>query len=88
MVERLRYLRKRAGLTQQQLGEACGLGGSWVRRIESGTSSLKNITLEKAVALSRALGITERELLAIGEVAELYENDPADTETTPKHFKK
>lgn len=68
-------MRKRAGLTQQQLGEACGLGGSWVRRMESGTSSLKNITLEKAVALSRALGITERELLSIGEVYDLYADD-------------
>jgi len=75
MVERLRYLRKRAGLTQQELGEKCGLGGSWVRRMESGSSSLKNITLEKAVALSKALGVTERELLAIGEVEELYSDD-------------
>lgn len=75
MVERLRYLRKRAGLTQQQLGEKCGAGGVWVRKLESGSVALKNITLEKAAALSRALGITERELLAIGEVDDLYSDD-------------
>ena len=80
MVERLRYLRKRAGLTQQELGERCGMDGRWVRKLENGEARLTNLALEKAVSLSRALGITERELLGIGEVADFY---AADTEPTP-----
>jgi transcriptional regulator with XRE-family HTH domain len=79
VVERLRYLRKRAGLTQQELGEACGMDGRWARKLESGEARLTNLALEKACALSKALGISERELLAIGEVEDLYSDGaPSD----------
>ena len=58
----------------------CGMDGRWVRKLENGEARLTNLALEKAVALSKALGITERELLAIGEVEDLYSDDAPPNE--------
>jgi transcriptional regulator with XRE-family HTH domain len=52
---RLRSLRKAAGLTQQQLSERTGIPKSVVQRIDSNPTAA--LTLHSAVKLAPALGV-------------------------------
>lgn len=52
--ERVRYLRKNRGLTQEQLGEIVGLPQSYIGGIERGE---KNISLETLERVIKALNI-------------------------------
>lgn len=52
--ERIRTLRKEAGLTQEELAERSGLPQSHISRLESGKHSPSRVTLEKIAA---ALGL-------------------------------
>lgn len=53
--QRVADLRKAAGMTQRQLGDACGLQNSHIARIEKGKYSVGFDTLQ---AIAEALGCT------------------------------
>ena len=53
--QRVADLRKAAGMTQRQLGEACGLQNSHIARIEKGRYSVGFDTLQ---AIAESLGCT------------------------------
>jgi transcriptional regulator with XRE-family HTH domain len=57
----VRRLRTAAGLTQEQLGERCGMDLSAVSRLERGH---RNPRLDTLVRLARALDVTPADLLA------------------------
>lgn len=56
----LRYLRKRAGLSQAQLAESAGMDRSYISMLENGQRT--NISYEYAAALARGLGISMEDL--------------------------
>lgn len=58
---RLRQLRERSGLTQEQLASRAGLHKMAVAKIETGQREWPRT--DTALALARALGITPGELL-------------------------
>ena len=51
----VKELRKKAGLTQQQLADACGANIRWVQKIERGDIKLENVTFLKAIRLVKVL---------------------------------
>lgn len=59
----LKTLRGRNGLTQQALAKKSGVNIRQIQRIESGESSIGNITLKNAAALADALEIPIEGLL-------------------------
>lgn len=61
--QRVRALRKQAGLTQERLAEYCGLFRPYLSRIESGTA---NPSLQVLTTLATALHVTVYALLAAG----------------------
>lgn len=63
MENKLKAARMAAGLTQQQLAEKSGVNERQIRRIESGSSSMKNVSLENGLALAKALGTTPENLI-------------------------
>lgn len=62
-VTRLYMLRKRRGLTQQQLADASGVNIRQIQKYESVEYEIGNMTLKTAAALSSALDVTIEELL-------------------------
>lgn len=80
---RIRYLRKQRGLSQDKLGEAAGLHVNYIGQVERGE---KNITIETLEKVSRGLGISLEELFRYldpmknkdetGELVELLESRP------------
>jgi len=52
--ERVRYLRKKRGWTQEQLGDAAGRHWTYIGGIERGE---RNITLQVAADIARALDV-------------------------------
>ena len=62
---RIRWLREAAGLTQEALARAAGIGRVTLVRIENGEQSPRYETL---VSLSRAMGQPMQELVGGGEV--------------------
>ncbi len=58
--EKVKALRKKAGLTQEQLAERCGRGKSYICNIEKGT---RNTTLDNIPTLADALGVSVGELI-------------------------
>lgn len=62
---RLRELRERAGLTQQELAERAGTSQVTVWRLESGSS--RRIEFDLLDRLARALGVRADELGALFE---------------------
>ncbi|GIP55311.1 helix-turn-helix domain-containing protein [Paenibacillus vini] len=68
--ERIRYLRKNRGLTQEQLGELVGLPQSYMGGIERGE---KNISLETLERIVNALNVKPEEVI-------FRTNDKADFE--------
>ena len=58
--EKVRSLRKQAGLTQEQLAERLGRGKSYICNIERGT---RKTTLENVPDLAEALGVSIGELV-------------------------
>lgn len=57
MVNNLRAIRKKAGMTQQELAEKTGLTFQKISTYEN-TDDLKNITLWNALRIAEALGVT------------------------------
>lgn len=58
--ERIRALRKEAGLSQEELANVAGLHRTYVGAIERGE---RNVSLLNIVQLSRALRVTPADLL-------------------------
>ena len=59
----LQSLRAAAGLTQKQLAEAAGVNIRQIQKIEAGEIQIGNVTLQNAVRLAEALGVTIESLL-------------------------
>lgn len=59
--ERIEYLRKEKGLTQEELAEKSGLHRAYFWDVEQG----KNISIRTAYNIARALGVKLSELLDI-----------------------
>ena len=59
--KRIRAIRQRRGLTQNDLSERIGRSPSYLSYIETGN---KNMSLDTFVALANALGVSSDELLA------------------------
>ena len=58
--EKVKLLRNKKGLTQEQLAERCGRGKSYICNIEKGT---RNTTLDNIPALAEALEVSIGELI-------------------------
>lgn len=57
--QRVRLLRRQAGLSQEGLAEAAGLHRTYVSSIERGQ---RNVGLDNIIRLARALGVEPRSL--------------------------
>ncbi|MEG1632335.1 MAG: helix-turn-helix transcriptional regulator [Hydrogenoanaerobacterium sp.] len=62
-LNKIAYLRKSVGLTQNKLSELSHINIRQIQRIEGGGSEVSNITLKNAIALADALGVEVRELI-------------------------
>lgn len=65
--ERLAAIRKKAGLTQAQVGKLAGMQQSHVTLLESGQS---NVSLRTLAKVADVLGVGPRDLLPVGKVLE------------------
>lgn len=54
-METVKELRKKAGMTQKQLADACGTNVRWIQKVESGEIHLENVTFLKAIRLIKVL---------------------------------
>ena len=77
---KLAEMRKRAGLTQQQLAEKIGVTQQTIWYYENGRRELKSGVL---IELSNALGCSVSELLGLGEVKGVIPSCPAKTHAMP-----
>lgn len=57
--ERVRELRKKAGLSQEQFAERCELDRTYIGGIERGE---RNVSLQNIAVLARALGVAISDL--------------------------
>lgn len=62
-INSIRWKRKAAGMTQQELASAAGINIRYVQRYEKGECDLGNMTLNTALALSKALKCEPNDLL-------------------------
>ena len=65
---RLRELRRRAGLTQVELGKKSGLSQNTISQYETGELTFRGAMLETVVALAEALDCTLYELTGLEAV--------------------
>jgi transcriptional regulator with XRE-family HTH domain len=66
MKMRISQIRESLGVTQEQLGEAVGLSGACISRIETG---LQSKTFDRLARIAEALGVTVPELFDLGDEA-------------------
>jgi transcriptional regulator with XRE-family HTH domain len=76
--ERLLQTRKRAGLTQEELGEKVGVGGSYISRLERGI--YQPPSREVTVKLADALGLREKARLDFLHAAEVGSDKDLEVE--------
>ena len=83
---RIAALRKKAGLTQEQLADSAGLQRTHVGRIEAGRYA---VTLEVVQAIAQALGMTvdiiDPRLEGLDQLKQLHPANPLTGETTIKN---
>ena len=60
---RVRAVRVRAGMTQQELGDACGLDRTYISAVERGK---QNLSVGALLKISQALETPMSELVAVG----------------------
>ena len=65
LANRLKWIRKEKGMTQNQLACKSGVQLVTLQKLENGTSSLLRARVETATALARELGVTVEELVNI-----------------------
>ncbi len=58
------YFRKRAGLTQEQLGEIMGVGTSFIGQIEA-PNIVKTISLDTLFRIAKALDVPPHKFLVV-----------------------
>lgn len=91
MGDRIKYLRERAGLTQEELGEKIGVQKSAIMKYESGT--VENIKRSSVKIMAEALGVTPSYLMfgeekqptqasgpKVEELIRLFEGLPEDVQ--------
>lgn len=61
----LKSLRESRGLTQAELARRAGVDIRRVQRLEKGEIRAKNLSLETAIAICKALNITPEKLIAL-----------------------
>ena len=59
----IKYARKAARMTQQQLADESGVNIRQIQRVESGASQAGNLTAKNLIAIADALGIDPHELI-------------------------
>ena len=59
----LQKLRKAAGLSQSQLADKSGISWRTIQEYEQGRKRLNGISIERALPLARALGVTIEDLI-------------------------
>ncbi|WCF08285.1 helix-turn-helix domain-containing protein [Paenibacillus thiaminolyticus] len=69
--ERLRYLRKKNNLTQEELAEKAGLNPSYIGSVERGERNISIETLEKLI---HGLNVTPTEMFQLHEMDVLSSN--------------
>lgn len=67
--DKVRYLRMLKGLSQEELGEQCGLHRTYIGQIERAE---KNITLQNIYKIANTLDVEIKELL---DIPELYKEN-------------
>ncbi|MCM1328834.1 MAG: helix-turn-helix transcriptional regulator [Ruminococcus sp.] len=67
----IKELRKKASLTQQELGEACGKTKTYISELENGVRNIKTISAETLIKIADALGTTAEAILTTPECGEL-----------------
>lgn len=72
--QRVRALRQRSGMTQEQLGEAAKLFRTYIARIESGAA---DPTVSVLLRLADALGVTVHDLFAPAPADQAESRTPA-----------
>ncbi len=79
--ELIRQARKKAGLTQKQLGERCGMADSAIRKYESGRITPKTETIKKIAAALNVpwykLYSDQRSVRTIGEIIDTSNRESA-----------
>ena len=65
----IKFYRKQNKLTQEMLAEKADLSISYIKQIESGTE-FKNVSLTAILKLSKALGISVRDLFELRQEVE------------------
>jgi len=66
-MNRLQELRKEAGLSQSGLAVESGISVRTIQDYEQGRVRLNGISIERALPLSRALGVSMEDLLEDGD---------------------
>lgn len=62
-ITKLEWLRRAAGLSQQELAAASGVVAAQIQKLEYGTVKIENVTAKTLFALADALGVDARELM-------------------------
>nr|DAU38991.1 MAG TPA: helix-turn-helix domain protein [Herelleviridae sp.] len=80
--ELIRNLRIKKGMTQRQLGQACGIDEANIRKYESGRQNPKYETIQKIAA---ALGVNTLELFPeYSKLVKKNEQNKQDKKTAPR----
>ena len=72
--ERLRHLRERKGISQNELAKQAGVAQAIVQRLEAGVRGVDHLSVGVVRRLARALGVSVDHLIGMYE----DEHEPAD----------
>lgn len=70
----LRVMRKRVGMTSEQLGNETGISGGTIRKYECGILDLEKISIIKLATICKVLDCRASELFPKGETRNLLKN--------------
>lgn len=63
IIKSIRYYRKKANITQEQLAEKAGISVSYIKQIESG-KEFKNMTFTTLSNIAKSLNVNIKDLLS------------------------
>lgn len=87
--ERIRSARKKRGMTQKQLGQACGIDEANIRKYEADRQNPKFETLQKiasALGVSIAKLLPDDYLVPYEDVADAIKQDMIDNAASPEEY--